>query len=93
MTRAEQKRFIRELIGSVQKTLLDNVSKVPAEWDGHEIRQWIADKFQESSYTLKQNKSRYLLPVLLIDGVPHSRAEADRRGIHEYQNTVAVSNL
>jgi hypothetical protein len=26
--------------------------------------------------------SNYGLPVLLIDGVPHSRAEADRRGIH-----------
>jgi hypothetical protein len=59
MTRTEQRTFIRELISNVKEDLLSNVSSVPDTWDGHELRQWIADRFAESSFSLKQNKRRY----------------------------------
>jgi len=45
MTAADKKRFVRELFSSVQRTVLENVAKMPEEWDGHELRQYIADKF------------------------------------------------
>jgi hypothetical protein len=59
MTKVQQKRFIRELIQNVQKDLLANSGKIPAEWDGHELRQLVADKFALSSFTLKKDKKRY----------------------------------
>jgi hypothetical protein len=59
MTKAQQETFITELIRNVEKDLLARVPKLPDEWDGHELRQLIADRFQEVSFTLKQNKSRY----------------------------------
>jgi hypothetical protein len=59
MTKVEQRKFIRELVGNVRKDLLKQVPLIPATWDGHELRQFIADRFQESSWTLKENKRRY----------------------------------
>lgn len=59
MTKQEQKTFVRELIANVRADLLKQSKLIPPEWDGHELRQWIADTFQESSYTLRQDKRRY----------------------------------
>jgi hypothetical protein len=60
MTAREQKRFVRDLISNVQADLLANVERVPAVWDGIELRRWIADKFQESAYShvLKSDRRR-----------------------------------
>jgi hypothetical protein len=49
MTGPARKRFIRELIRNVQKTLIDNSSKMPEGWNGIEIRQYVADKFAEQT--------------------------------------------
>lgn len=47
---AEQKReFINDLIESVKETILGNVPNMPEDWDGNELRRYIADKF--STYT------------------------------------------
>lgn len=59
MTRKEQERFVKELIANVQADLVSRVADVPEEWDGHELRQWIADRFQLASFTLKENKRRW----------------------------------
>ena len=45
MDRTDQERFIRELMGNVQKTLLGNLDKIPQEWDGIELRWWMAYEF------------------------------------------------
>ena len=52
MTKKDKRRFIRELIGSVKKTVLANVDKMPEEWDGIELREYVADKFTESRSTI-----------------------------------------
>lgn len=60
MTKAEKKKFIRDLVGSVRFLLLDRVDKVPEEWDGIELRQWIADTFAQQAYshTLRRDPKR-----------------------------------
>lgn len=47
MTRKEQRRFIRELVRNVERDLLKQVPKLPAEWDGHELRALIRDRFAQ----------------------------------------------
>lgn len=42
MTKAEQKRFVRDLARSVTKSLLASADRWPAEWDGHELRALLA---------------------------------------------------
>jgi len=44
MTKREKIKFIRDLTGSIQKEILGKVDAMPEHWDGHQIRQFIADK-------------------------------------------------
>lgn len=54
----EKKKFIRELVGAVRDRLLDRVGDVPEEWDGIELRQWIADTFAQQAYSLTMRQDR-----------------------------------
>lgn len=78
MNVADKKLFIRELIANVQNDVLDAVAKMPDDWDGHELRRYIADKFEDSAITVGR-KGHY--------GKPYARRFRD------YQNTVLVNNL
>lgn len=46
LTKQEKEKFIKNLIGHVQASLLKKIDKVPEEWDGLELRLWIADTFE-----------------------------------------------
>jgi hypothetical protein len=59
MTRTEQSDFVIELIERVKAEVLIALPRIPEEWDGHELRQLIADRFAEASFTLKQDRRRY----------------------------------
>lgn len=58
-TKAEKRRFVRELVGSVRRDLLKQIERVPESWDGIELRQYIADTFQAHAYLLQRDKRRY----------------------------------
>lgn len=45
MTLAEKADFVAELIDSVHAKILDRMERLPADWDGHELRQLLADCF------------------------------------------------
>jgi hypothetical protein len=47
MTLEEKTQFVEDLITSVKKSILEKLPKAPGEWDGHELRQYIADCFKE----------------------------------------------
>ena len=58
MTKAGKQKFIAELIGNVKKELIANVPKMPEEWDGIELRQYIADKFARCVISGKMSPRR-----------------------------------
>ena len=58
MTQAEQRRFIRELIGNVKGEIIANVPKMPEYWNGIELRQYIADKFHDTIISGTMNRAR-----------------------------------
>jgi hypothetical protein len=47
MTREDKIRIINELSDSLRQTMLNKVDRLPAIWDGLEIRQWMADLVNE----------------------------------------------
>ena len=51
MTKREQVRIVRELTGSVFEEIRNKIKlgRVPAEWDGHELRCLVADKFEDAA--------------------------------------------
>ena len=49
MTRYEQFTFVTDLIDSVKENMLKDLSaKVPEQWDGIELRSWIACRFERA---------------------------------------------
>lgn len=58
MNKQEREQFVEDLIANVKDGLLRAVDRLPAEWDGHELRQLVADRFAEVSWALKNNKKR-----------------------------------
>lgn len=58
MKTAIKRQFIIELLANVQKELLAKLPQVPEEWDGHELRQWIAGRFQDAADMSKCMKDR-----------------------------------
>lgn len=77
MTKAEKRKFIRDLCGSITKMVLNNVDRMPAEWDGIELRQYIADTFADRAGAMSFR----------------STIDRDRKRLKEYRNTVLVNNL
>lgn len=61
MTREERREFITSLCDSLKADILSKADKMPDDWDGHELRQYIADKAQEIVWTRmsRSRKQRY----------------------------------
>lgn len=47
MNKKEKEKFISELIDTVKEEMINVVGEMPVEWDGIELRQYIADKFAD----------------------------------------------
>lgn len=59
MTTKEKRAFIKGLMRSVQVDILAKVPLMPAGWDGHELREYIADQFErERTRLMKESRGR-----------------------------------
>lgn len=59
LTKQEKEQFVKDLMGHVQASLLRKLDKVPEEWDGMELRMWIADTFDwERTGSMVMEKKR-----------------------------------
>jgi hypothetical protein len=47
MNRSEKEEFITGLCNSVRDGLLGDLDKVPEEWDGHELRELLSERFSD----------------------------------------------
>jgi hypothetical protein len=45
----EKTVFVKSLIATIQTEIMKKIHKMPEEWDGIELRQYIADKFMEQA--------------------------------------------
>lgn len=53
MSRKEQRRIVREHVSNIQRWVLSGLESkkigLPAEWDSHELRCFIADQFNQAA--------------------------------------------
>ena len=49
MTEQERSTFTAELIDAVKSEILAKIPKMPDEWDGHELRVYIAEQFMDAA--------------------------------------------
>lgn len=61
MKKSEQKQFIRSLtksiVGDIEKKI--SAGKIPENWDGHELRYLLSEKFESEAWTLNKKHRRY----------------------------------
>lgn len=50
MTRDEKLQFIGDLMATVKAAIVERVDDMPDEWDGHELRRYLADKLEEQIF-------------------------------------------
>lgn len=61
MDRHAQTQFVRELTLNVLRTVEAKISSgaIPEEWDGHELRQYLADSFTaEATRVMRDDRKR-----------------------------------
>lgn len=61
MNKTEKINFIQRITCSIATELIDKVESgaIPEDWDGHELRQLLADKFaHETSSLLREPRSK-----------------------------------
>lgn len=58
MRRNEKRRFIQSLCSSVAKAAQGAVSQMPAEWDGFELRELLAELFDDERMAQMRKGSR-----------------------------------
>lgn len=60
MTRKEQKVFVKTLMNDIKDQVvhLINNNIIPADWDGIELRTYLAEKFQQSSVRMNRTRQK-----------------------------------
>lgn len=60
MTPKDQKMLIRELVENVVTRFNEahKAGEVPTDWNGYEIRQWLADKFTDQTGRIDKRGNR-----------------------------------
>lgn len=64
MTPEQQREFISDLTLAVRTKILN--ADIPADWDGIELRQYIADKFAEQVADMPRARRREYSNTILI---------------------------
>ena len=68
MTKDEQIKFIAGLTDSIRDEIITEIESdnVPDNWDGFELRQWLADKFKACTFAMHhQRKAEYNNHILV----------------------------
>lgn len=78
MTNKQKRQFIRELTRAVTRDALAKVPDMPEEWDGVELRRYLADKFEDATIILARGRVR---------------DTGNTRRLRDYRNAVLERNL
>lgn len=71
MTKLEQINFVNELCNNVKNQIVFDIrkDKIPGEWEGMELRQYIADKFSESTIKMSLDRKREYNNTVLVNNL------------------------
>ena len=56
MTKQDKKKFVRDLMKSLTLDIINKVEAMPDEWDGHELRMYIAERVDNEANYLRRDK-------------------------------------
>lgn len=56
MTPEEKEQFVKDFIDNVRSSIIDDLKKVPAEWTGIHLRNWVGDRFQNNRHKMSRTE-------------------------------------
>lgn len=67
----EKDQFVQRILHDLKHEILRRVPKFPEEWDGHEIRQFISDYYNEhyAKYMLQGKRLKEYKNICLINNL------------------------
>lgn len=80
MNDKEKRAFIKDLARNVVAEVLAKVPHMPDDWDGHELRRYLADEFEASNIGLCRRARPF-------------RGAQDARRVRAYNNEIIIRNL
>lgn len=71
MTRAEQRQFVHDLTKTVKDKILANIKagKVPADWNGVELRHLLADNFRAETRPMTPKDRRAYNNTVVVNNL------------------------
>lgn len=69
MTKAAQRILVESIIANVQKSLLEDLPKIPEEWDGRHLRNWIAKRMDQWTWPLTPREQRDMNNEILVRNI------------------------
>jgi hypothetical protein len=71
MTKAEQVQFIKELSASVTKQLEEEImmDKIPLDWNGIELRQLLAERFNRSTFKMDRRRMKAYNNAVVVNNL------------------------
>ncbi len=52
----EKRDFVCELVSEIKADILEKVSRMPLDWDGIELREYIAERFASSRWSMTRTR-------------------------------------
>ncbi len=69
LNRTEKRKFVNDLVKSVKEIVLARVSKMPEDWDGHELRQYLADSFAHQTCKMENRRLKSYRNDVLVNNL------------------------
>lgn len=72
MNLPEKDKFVHQIVNDLKNEILMRVDRMPEEWDGHEIRQFVADYYTGNylvSTALSGKRKRDYKNTCLVDNL------------------------
>lgn len=83
LTQSQKRKIVRQLVNAVRDDILAVIPKMPEEWDGIELREYIADSFAKQTH----------LSGRMYWGDMAGSRNADRKRLREYRSAKASLGL
>lgn len=71
MTREEQTKFVEELTENIKRSIINKIELgyVPENWDGIELRWYLAERFNQATYPYSKKRKRDYNNTILINNL------------------------
>jgi hypothetical protein len=69
MDKTSKQKFIAEYMSRIENSIMDKVEKMPEDWNGFELRQYIADRFTSEIIGMEKSRKHAYLNAVIVENL------------------------